>query len=82
MYDIPDGVNPKTRRTYLSEALENYGGFNDAIDLEKLFKLKKINVRTFLCHNIGVERIEDVWYEQIEEFIINPDYPMLNRLKS
>ena len=42
-YNIPDGVNPKTRKKYLTEALENYEGFDDA---SKLFSNKQVQRRS------------------------------------
>ncbi len=46
-YNIPDGVNPETRRTYLRDALDKYEGLNLATELESLAEFHKININIF-----------------------------------
>ena len=79
-YDIPDGVNPETRKSYLTESVEKYEGLDDATEIEKLCKLLKINMGTWFYNN-QVKRIEDVTYEHMYDTIIDVEYPMVNRLK-
>ena len=56
-------MNPQTCKKYLTEALEEYEGLNDAVEIEKLCKFFKINMGTWL-YNTG-EGPEDVSYEHM-----------------
>ncbi len=46
-YNIPDGVDPKTRRNHLNTALEAYQGLNLATELESFCKFFKINIEIY-----------------------------------
>ncbi|KAI5494031.1 hypothetical protein TVAGG3_1048240, partial [Trichomonas vaginalis G3] len=48
-YNIPDGVNPKTRRSYLNEAIDAYEGFDISSESERLARMLNVNIDFYYC---------------------------------
>ena len=74
-YNIPDGKNPKTGKTYLDEALDNYEGFNCATETEALARFCKFNIHYYYCPPYKEQ------YELVEEVVVDPSYPVKSLLR-
>ena len=79
-YDIPDGVNPKTRRKYITDALRDYEGFNTSTESEALAKFIGFNIDYYWvnpCINPG----DEPHYELVEQVIVNEEYEHIPLLR-
>ncbi|KAI5527115.1 hypothetical protein TVAGG3_0289040 [Trichomonas vaginalis G3] len=81
-YNIPDGVNPETRRKYLNDAIDSYEGFDIAKESEALCKKFKVNIDYYYCSPQEKEdiNVEDVDFELVESYIVDPKYKTINFL--
>ncbi|MFR9543932.1 MAG: hypothetical protein SNH27_18055, partial [Rikenellaceae bacterium] len=76
-YNIPDGVNKKTRRTYLADALDNYPGTNLATELEPLCRFYNTNCCLYLP-NKRTKSTDRIRFELIEQIILEGCNDMVN----
>ena len=73
VYNIPDGVNPETGKTYLLEALEKYPGLQPN-EYERYGKFLKSNIVVWKYYG-------DDTLEKNNETIINPEWATMNVLE-
>ena len=79
-YNIPEGVDPKTRRKFLTDALKNYEGFNTATESEALATFTKQNIDYYYVSPTS-SKDEIPSYELIEQVIVDPSYPTKSLLR-
>ena len=69
-YKIQDGVNPETRRKYLKDALESYGGFNTVTESEALARHFKMNIDYYWVNPCFTPE-DEPHYELVEQVIVD-----------
>lgn len=80
-YNIPDGTNPKTRRSYLNEAIDAYEGFDVSSESEELCRKFNINVDYYYVDpqpdDVDINKVQ---FNLIDSVVIDPEYPTVNIL--
>ncbi|KAI5485634.1 hypothetical protein TVAGG3_0928210, partial [Trichomonas vaginalis G3] len=80
-YNIPDGVNPKTRRSYLNEAIDAYEGFDISSESERLARMLNVNIDFYYCdpqpEDVDINKVD---FPLVESIMIDPEFETVNIL--
>ncbi|KAI5502408.1 hypothetical protein TVAGG3_0886340 [Trichomonas vaginalis G3] len=80
-YNIPDGVNPKTRRSYLNEAIDAYEGFDISSESERLARMLNVNIDFIYCdpqpEDVDINKVD---FPLVESIMIDPEFETVNIL--
>ncbi|KAI5516342.1 DNA/RNA polymerase superfamily, partial [Trichomonas vaginalis G3] len=80
-YNIPDGVNPKTRRSYLNETIDAYEGFDISSESERLARMLNVNIDFYYCdpqpEDVDINKVD---FPLVESIMIDPEFETVNIL--